>query len=80
MKRLVELLDKVDEHPDFDPKKDYELVVSAGEMTVEERAAAGVERSVDDIELDLEIRARGHEVGVLLVLDVRQVLYDRDVS
>jgi len=53
LKRLVDLLDRVDEHEDFDPRKHYELVVQANEMTDEERGAAGVARTVDDIELDV---------------------------
>jgi hypothetical protein len=53
LKRLVDMLDRVDEHDTFDPRKDYELVVRANEMTDEERGAAGVTRSVDDIELDV---------------------------
>jgi hypothetical protein len=53
LKRLVGLLDQVDEHPDFDPRKHFQLVMSAGEMTPEERAAAGVSASLDDIDLGL---------------------------
>ena len=51
LKRLVGLLDQVDEHPDFEPTKQFKLVIEAREMTVEERAASG--RTVDDIDLDL---------------------------
>ncbi len=53
LKRLIDMLDKVDEFEDFDPTRDFNLVINASEMTAEEAAAAGVERSVDDIELDL---------------------------
>lgn len=53
LKRLIDLLDRVDEHEEFDPRRDYELVVQASEMSDEERAAAGVGRNVDDIALDL---------------------------
>ncbi len=53
LKRLVGLLDQVDEHPDFDPRLHHELVLDAAELTVEERAAAGLAGSVDDIALDL---------------------------
>jgi hypothetical protein len=53
LKRLIDLLDRVDEHADFDPRAHYELIVQANEMTDEERAAAGVGRSVDDIDLEL---------------------------
>lgn len=54
LKKLVgDVLDRVEEHETFDPTKHYKLEVSAAEMSVEERVAAGVERSVDEIELDL---------------------------
>lgn len=54
LRKLVgELLDKVDEHPDFDPETHLSWEVSSAEMSDEEREAAGVERSVDDIKLDL---------------------------
>lgn len=53
LRRLVDVLDRVEEFPDFDPLKDYDLVLKASELTPEESAAAGVTRSVDDIELDL---------------------------
>jgi len=55
LRKLVgELLDKVDEHADYDPSRDFELVVRAEEMAVEERQAAGLELGVDDIELELQ--------------------------
>jgi hypothetical protein len=54
LRKLVsDLLDKVDEFPDYDPRQHFKLVVSASEMTAEERAAGGHEQSVDDIVLDL---------------------------
>ncbi len=53
LKRLVDVLDRVDVHPTFDPRRDYDLVVSAAEMSDEERAAAGMVRSPDDIALDV---------------------------
>ena len=60
LKKLVgDVLDRVEEHPDFDPAVHYQLDVGVAEMTPEERAAAGVERSVDDIELDLSPGDRG---------------------
>lgn len=59
LKRLVGLIDQVDEHPDFDPRQHHELVVLANEMTDEEREAAGVTRTVADIELDLGVSGRG---------------------
>ena len=53
LKHLVGLMDQVDEHPDFDPRTHHTLVLDPGELTPEERAAAGIQRSVDDIALDL---------------------------
>jgi len=53
LRRLVDVLDRVEEFPDFVPARDYDLALKASEMTPEESAAAGLARSVDDIELDL---------------------------
>lgn len=51
LKKLVaDVLDRVDLHPDFDPRKHYSLTLTENEMTANERAAAGA-TSVDDIEL-----------------------------
>ena len=55
LKRLVGLIDRVDEHAEFDPKVHYRLTVDPKEMTLEEREAAGAGvSSVDDIALDLD--------------------------
>jgi hypothetical protein len=53
LRKLVDVLDRVKAHPDFDPAVHYELVLKGSELTAEEAAAAGIERSVDDIALDL---------------------------
>jgi hypothetical protein len=51
LKKLVaDVLDRIDQHPDFDPRRDYALTVSDRELTLAERQARGAE-SVDDIEL-----------------------------
>lgn len=51
LKKLVgDVLDRVDQHADFDPRKHYSLTLADSEMTVNERAAAGA-ASVDSIEL-----------------------------
>ena len=53
LKKLVgDVLDRIDEFPDFDPRKDYALTLAAHELNDTEQAAAGVS-SVDDIRLDL---------------------------
>jgi hypothetical protein len=53
LKKLVSMLDKIEEHATFDPAVHWKLEVVASDMTATERDAAGIERSVDDIELDL---------------------------
>ncbi len=57
-KLVTGVLDLVDLYPEFEPTRDFKLVVDSNDFeTPEERAAAGVERSVDDIELDLSSEA-----------------------
>jgi hypothetical protein len=51
LKRLVGLLDQVEEHSEFDPKLHFQLVVNAAELTEEERAAAGHSSPLDSIQL-----------------------------
>jgi P-loop Domain of unknown function (DUF2791) len=56
VKKLVDVLDRVDQFPDFDPRRDYVVRLAPGELTDAERAAAGPPppaASVDDIELPL---------------------------
>ena len=51
LKKLVaDVMDRVDQFDDFDPRKHYALTISESEMTAQERASVGV-GSVDDIEL-----------------------------
>ncbi len=51
LKKLVaDVLDRVDVHEDFDPRRHYKLTLAESEMSSTERAAAGA-ASVDDIEL-----------------------------
>lgn len=53
LKKLVaDVLDRVDQFPDFDPRRHYALTVARSEMTTAERATLGV-KSVEDIELEL---------------------------
>jgi len=52
LKKLVaDVLDRIDQHETFDPRKDYQLTVASQEMTRVEREAQA--QTVDDIELDL---------------------------
>ncbi len=50
-KLVADVLDRVDQFSDFDPRRHYAPTVDDREMTQVERAAAGV-NDVDDIELD----------------------------
>jgi len=53
LKKLVaEVLDRIDDFPDFDPRRDYALTVAPHELNDAEQAAAGAP-SVDDITLKL---------------------------
>jgi hypothetical protein len=55
LKKLVgDVLDRIEEHEAFDPVMHYSLQLSPNEMNAEERAAAGLERTPDDIALDLD--------------------------
>lgn len=57
-KLIADVLDRVDQFPDFDPRRDYQLTVNATELTNIEREARSrgdlrAAASVDDIDLDL---------------------------
>ncbi|MGB5736421.1 MAG: BREX system ATP-binding protein BrxD, partial [Thiohalocapsa sp.] len=57
LKKLVgEVLDRVDQFADFDPRRHYALTISEQELTAVERAARSSD-SVDDIRLDLHAGA-----------------------
>ncbi|MGH9227960.1 MAG: BREX system ATP-binding protein BrxD [Acidimicrobiales bacterium] len=54
IKKLVgDVLDRVDLHPDFDPRVDYRLTVADTELTDVERNARAAASSPDDIDLEL---------------------------
>lgn len=58
LKKLVaDVLDRVDQFPDFDPRRHYTLTLAAGELSEEERNAAALSpppaARADDIDLDL---------------------------
>ncbi|HRE90583.1 MAG TPA: DUF2791 family P-loop domain-containing protein [Myxococcota bacterium] len=63
LKRLVGLLDQVEEHPDFDPRQHFKVVLNPNEMSAEERSAAGLVAAgvagLDGIELDLDLGPDG---------------------
>ncbi|MEU8404320.1 BREX system ATP-binding protein BrxD [Nonomuraea sp. NPDC048892] len=51
LRKLVDVMDRVDQFEDFDPRRHYALTLSASELTkVERNAAAG---SAEEVELDL---------------------------
>jgi hypothetical protein len=50
-KLVVDVLDRIDQFPDFDPRRHYAPTVTNGELTPVERNARGAS-SVDDIDLD----------------------------
>src|SRR3954468_1217500 len=53
LKKLVgDVLDRIDQHPEFDPRRHYRLTIADSELTRVERASRGA-GSVDDVELDL---------------------------
>jgi hypothetical protein len=53
LKKLVgDVLDRIEQFPDFDPRRDYALTIAEPELTAVERTARAA-ASVDDIELDL---------------------------
>lgn len=47
-KLIADVLDRIDQHPDFDPRRNYALTVAEAEMGMEEREAAA---GVNDIDL-----------------------------
>ena len=52
LKKLVgDILDRVDQFADFDPRQHYQLTMSTGELSAQEQAAI---KGVDDIVLDTE--------------------------
>ncbi|GAT68503.1 ATP-binding protein [Planomonospora sphaerica] len=56
LRKLVDgVLDRVEEFPDFDPRRDYALTVSVRELTEVERnvLSPGSASDVDDVDLDL---------------------------
>jgi hypothetical protein len=53
LKKLVaDVLDRVDQFPDFDPRRDYKLTMSVQDLNPAERAATGA-ISPDDVRLDV---------------------------
>lgn len=51
LKKLVgDVLDKIELHADFDPRRHYQLTISDEELTPTERSAA---KGIDDVQLDL---------------------------
>lgn len=54
LKKLVgDVLDRIDQFPDFDPRTHYRLTLRGSELTEVERNAAALAESADEIELEL---------------------------
>ncbi len=51
LRTLIDVLDRIDLHPDFDPRSDYTLDITPSTMTAAEREAVGAVTDPDDIEL-----------------------------
>lgn len=52
LRKLVDVLDTIEIHPDFDPQVHYEMKIMPADLTKAEREAV-VGRTADDIELDV---------------------------
>ncbi|RVW03221.1 BREX system ATP-binding protein BrxD [Rhodococcus spongiicola] len=50
LRKLVDVLDVIELHPEFDPYTDYEVKIAASELSDAEREAV----SADDVELDIQ--------------------------
>ncbi len=54
LKKLVaDILDRIDQFADFDPRQHYQQTINDTELTAVERQAMGA-TDVDDIELEIE--------------------------
>ena len=51
-KLVVDILDRVDQFLDFDPRRHYALTITSQELTPAERSARGAS-SPDEVEIDL---------------------------
>jgi hypothetical protein len=49
LRKLVDVLDKIEQFPDFDPYQDYEVTIASTELSDAERAAL----TADDVDLEL---------------------------
>ncbi|PIQ39353.1 MAG: hypothetical protein COW58_12165, partial [Thalassolituus sp. CG17_big_fil_post_rev_8_21_14_2_50_53_8] len=56
LKKLVDVLDRIDQHEEFDPRKHYTLTLADTELTPTERSVRAAE-SPDDIELYVTYRS-----------------------
>lgn len=52
LRKIVDVLDRVDQFADFDPRTNYTLRIDANQLSLEEREAVAP-RNADDIDLDL---------------------------
>src|SRR5699024_2847854 len=52
LRKLVDVLDTIEIHPDFDPRADYDVTIQPAELNEAEREAAA-SRTADDVDLDV---------------------------
>lgn len=52
LRKLVDVLDTIEIHPDFDPRTDYDVTIQSAELNEVEREAAA-SRTADDVDLDV---------------------------
>jgi hypothetical protein len=52
LRKLVDVLDRIDQIDEFDPRQHYALTIQDSELTLEEREARAA-GSADDVELDV---------------------------
>lgn len=56
LKKLVaDVLDRIEQFPDFDPRQHYTLTLAAGELTREEQGARGASSALGPDDLELEV-------------------------
>lgn len=51
LRKLVDVLDRIDQFEDFRPREHYALTVAYAELTLEEREARAAPLTPDDLEL-----------------------------
>ncbi len=55
LKVLVDELDRIDLHADYDPSEHFQFALDPADLSASEKAAAGLEATIDDIDLGIDI-------------------------